>query len=122
MTTATETKPQTPTNAPVVALTDRAIRHVRRLLDNENKPELGLRLGIQGGGCSGLSYKLGFDMATPADHVHDFGGVRVYVDPKSALYLKGTQLDFDDSLNGKGFQFKNPNAENTCGCGESFSI
>lgn len=106
----------------IVSLTERAIRHVRRLLENENKPGLGLRLGIQGGGCSGLSYRLGFDMPTPADHVHDFDGVKVYVDPKSALYLKGTMLDFDDGLQGKGFQFKNPNAENTCGCGESFSI
>lgn len=106
----------------IVTLTERCIGHVRRLLDAENKHGLGLRLGIQGGGCSGLSYKLGFDMPTDADHRHNFEGVAVYVDPKSALYLKGVELDFDNGLQGKGFQFKNPNAENSCGCGESFSI
>ena len=109
-------------SADIVTLTERCVRHVRRLLEQENKAGLGLRLGIQGGGCSGLSYKLGFDMPTDADHRHDFDGVSVYVDPKSALYLKGVELDFDDGLQGKGFQFRNPNAENTCGCGESFSI
>lgn len=108
--------------ATIVTLTERAIKHTRGLLEKENKPGLGLRLGVQGGGCSGLSYKLGFDMPTDADYVHDFEGVKVFVDPKSALYLKGVQLDFDDSLSGKGYMFKNPNAENTCGCGESFSI
>ncbi len=113
----------TETQSIIVSLTERAVRNVKRLLEQENKPGLGLRLGIQGGGCSGLSYRLGFDMQQPGDHVHEpEPGVRVYVDPKSALYLKGTQLDFDDGLQGKGFQFKNPNAENTCGCGESFSI
>lgn len=110
------------TNPNIVALTERAKKHVRGLLEKENKPGLGLRLGIQGGGCSGLSYKLGFDMPLPADHIHDFEGVRVLVDPKSALYLKGVELDYDDGLQGKGFQFRNPNASNTCGCGESFSI
>ena len=106
----------------IVTLTERAIKHVRHLLEQENKPGLGLRLGIQGGGCSGLSYKLGFDMMMESDRVHDFDGVKVYVDPKSALYLKGVEVDFDDGLKGKGFTFRNPNAENTCGCGESFSI
>lgn len=110
----------------LVSLTESAISHVSRLLKQENKPGLGLRLGIQGGGCSGLSYKLGFDMKTDADHELSFGEgeseVKVYVDPKSALYLKGVELHFDDGLQGKGFQFRNPNASNTCGCGESFSI
>ena len=110
------------TNDAIVSLTERCISHVRRLIDAEDKPGLGLRLGIQGGGCSGLSYKLGFDMPTDADYRHSFDGVMVYVDPKSALYLKGVELDFDDGLQGKGFTFRNPNAENTCGCGESFSI
>ena len=113
---------ETKESANIVNLTDRAITHVRRLLEKENKEGLGLRLGVQGGGCSGLSYKLGFDMPSDSDHSHDFEGVNVYIDPKSALYLKGVELDFDDGLEGKGFAFRNPNAENTCGCGESFSI
>lgn len=112
----------TPTQESIVTLTQSAIQHVRGLLAAEGKPGLGLRLGIQGGGCSGLSYKLGFDMPTDADHVTDVDGVRVMVDPKSALYLKGVELNFDGGLQGKGFEFRNPNASNTCGCGESFSI
>ena len=116
MTTATQTSPN------IVTLSERAIHHVRALLAKENKPGLGLRLGVKGGGCSGLSYQLGFDMSQANDHAHDFDGIKVFVDPKSALYLKGVQLDYDDSLGGKGFTFKNPNAENTCGCGESFSV
>ncbi len=110
------------TQAQIITLTEKAIQQARGLIEKEAREGLGLRIGIQGGGCSGLSYKLGFDLATPADHVHTFDGLNVYVDPKSALYLKGVELDFDDGLQGKGFIFKNPNAENTCGCGESFSI
>jgi len=122
---ATQTS-ETQAQDKLVTLTDSAISHVSRLIKQENKPGMGLRLGIQGGGCSGLSYKLGFDMKTDADHVLGFGEgdqlVKVYIDPKSALYLKGVELHFDDGLQGKGFQFRNPNASNTCGCGESFSI
>ena len=109
-------------SAQIVLLTESAINHTRTLLEKEGKEGLGLRLGVQGGGCSGLSYKLGFDMPSDTDHVNDFDGVKVYIDPKSALYLKGVELNFDDGLEGKGFTFRNPNAENTCGCGESFSI
>ena len=82
-----------------------------------------LRASVAGGGCSGLSYKLDFDNEVkPMDQEFEDKGVRVVVDMKSFLYLAGTQLDFSDGLNGKGFFFDNPNASRTCGCGESFSV
>ena len=82
-----------------------------------------IRVGVEGGGCSGLTYKLEFDSLTkPDDKVFEDKGVKIVVDKKSFLYLVGTELDFSDGLNGKGFQFINPNASRTCGCGESFSV
>ena len=83
----------------------------------------GVRVAVEGGGCSGLMYNLDFAAeAQPNDMIIEDKGVKVMVDKKSILYLAGTELDFSDGLNGKGFQFKNPNASRTCGCGESFSI
>lgn len=82
-----------------------------------------VRVGVQGGGCSGLSYVLDFDKEMKADDkVFEDKGVKIVVDKKSFLYLIGTELDFTDGLNGKGFNFVNPNASRTCGCGESFSV
>lgn len=82
-----------------------------------------LRVGVVGGGCSGLSYKLDFDNeAQPNDQVFEDNGTRVVTDVKSYLYLCDTVLEFSDGINGKGFQFINPNASRTCGCGESFSV
>ena len=83
----------------------------------------GIRVAVQGGGCSGLMYDLQFDgEQRESDHVYEDKGIKIFVDKKSLLYLLGTELDFSDGLNGKGFQFKNPNAARTCGCGESFSV
>ena len=82
-----------------------------------------LRVGVKGGGCSGLSYELGFDnIPQEGDNIVEDNGVKIAVEKKSFLYLFGTELDFSDGLNGKGFQFINPNASRTCGCGESFAI
>ncbi|WP_338876020.1 iron-sulfur cluster assembly accessory protein [Spirosoma sp. SC4-14] len=82
-----------------------------------------IRVAVQGGGCSGLMYDLQFDaQQQPTDHVVEDKGIKILVDRKSLLYLAGTELDFSDGLNGKGFQFKNPNATRTCGCGESFAV
>ena len=82
-----------------------------------------LRVGVQGGGCSGLSYKMEFDATIkPEDQVFEHNGIKVVVDKKSILYLAGTQLEYSGGLNGKGFQFINPNASRTCGCGESFAV
>ncbi|WP_080054176.1 HesB/IscA family protein [Spirosoma aerolatum] len=85
--------------------------------------EYAIRVAVQGGGCSGLMYDLQFDATQqPTDHVVEDKGIKILVDRKSLLYLAGTELDFSDGLNGKGFQFKNPNATRTCGCGESFAV
>ena len=106
----------------MINLTDSAISEVKRLIEKQAKPNLALRIGVQGGGCSGLSYKLGFDEVRPSDNVTEVGGVRVLVDPKSDLYLDGTTLDFVDGLQERGFKFVNPQAKKSCGCGESFSV
>lgn len=107
----------------IVNLTDKAISQVKSIFEQEDKGEdFGLRLGVVGGGCSGLSYKIDFDTKKEKDNVLEFDGVKVYIDLKSSIYLKGVTLDFKDGLNGKGFVFINPNAANTCGCGESFSV
>lgn len=82
-----------------------------------------VRVGVVGGGCSGLSYKLDFDNeAKPMDQVFEDNGIKIVTDLKSFLYLVNTTLDFSDGLNGKGFYFSNPNASRTCGCGESFAV
>lgn len=107
----------------LVELTDKAVQQVKEIFKAEDKgPEFGLRLGVVGGGCSGLSYKIDFDTKNEKDNVLEFDGVKVFIDLKSSIYLKGVILDFKDGLNGKGFVFINPNAANTCGCGESFSV
>ena len=107
-----------------IDLTEKAANEVVRLKAENNIPaEHGLRLSVKGGGCSGLSYVLGFDeQARDTDKVFESLGVNVYVDPKSLFYLSGTVLDFSDGLNGKGFVFNNPQASRTCGCGSSFGV
>ncbi|MCG3172943.1 MAG: Iron-binding protein IscA [Myxococcota bacterium] len=106
-----------------ITLTDNAIRRVKTMLTENKKEGYGLRVGVKGGGCSGLSYFMDFEnTAGPNDSVIEFDGVKVYVDKKSALYLTGTQLDFKEGLMGSGFKFENPNVSRSCGCGESFSV
>lgn len=104
----------------VVQLTPEAATEVRRLLQAEQKA--GLRLAIKGGGCSGLSYHLEFTDEQEGDTVLEFDGFKVFLDRKSTIYLSGITLDFQSGLDGRGFVFHNPQASNTCGCGESFSI
>ena len=109
--------------AELVTLTLAAQEQVRVLLSEEQDPKgVGLRLGIQGGGCSGLSYVLELSEKDEKDTVIDYEGFQVYLDPKSTIYLSGITLDFQSGLQGKGFVFQNPMAANTCGCGESFSL
>lgn len=107
----------------LIEVTERAQREIREIFERE-EPAVGtgLRLGVMGGGCSGLSYEMEFDEQRASDNVLEFDGFRVLLDPKSSIYLKGVTLDYEDGLKGKGFVFRNPNATNTCGCGESFSI
>ena len=108
----------------MITMTEKAVKEIKRI--QENDPSAGnahLRVMVVGGGCSGMSYKLGFESTDPAanDKIFERDGVRVIVDAKSFLFLTGTELDFTDGLNGTGFVFKNPNAKRTCGCGSSFS-
>ncbi len=112
----------TTSNQPVVTLTDAAVKEVKRLLNVQGITEGGLRLGVKGGGCSGLSYTLNFDETIGQyDTVQEVDGIKVIIDAKSAIYLQGTQLDFHKDLVSGSFKFINPNANKTCGCGESFS-
>ncbi len=106
----------------LIEVTDTAAERIRDLLEKEGKVEShGLRLKVVGGGCSGLRYELAFDDEVGEEDTElDQGGIRVIVDEKSALYLVGTTLDFVDTLQESGFKMLNPNAKNTCGCGESF--
>lgn len=108
----------------MISVTDKAKEKINELLQQEGRTEKhNVRVSVKGGGCSGLMYDLDFDETIkPADQVFEDKGVKILVDKKSLLYLLGTTLDFSDGLNGKGFQFINPNASRTCGCGESFSV
>jgi iron-sulfur cluster assembly protein len=107
-----------------ITLTPKAAEQVAAIRKENNIPEShGLRVGVKGGGCSGLSYVLGFDAESkPGDKVFELLGITIYIDPKSLFYLSGTQLDYQDGLNGKGFVFNNPQATKTCGCGSSFGV
>ncbi len=107
----------------LISITEKAIEQIKTISAAENPDGTkGLRLAVTGGGCSGLSYKIEFSERKDKDNILDFSGVKVLIDPKSVIYLKGIVLDYKDGLNGKGFVFDNPNAKNTCGCGESFSL
>ena len=107
----------------MITLTPTAAQEVKRLIEKEQKPNLGLRLGVKGGGCSGLSYVMAIDEAVPKqyDTVFEQEGIKVLVDAKSHLYLDGTTVDFKSSLMGGGFEFSNPLAKKSCGCGTSFT-
>lgn len=108
----------------MISVTEKAKERIANLRVEEGKSENhNIRVSVKGGGCSGLMYDLGFDAEIkPADQVFEDKGIKILVDKKSLLYLLGTTLDFSDGLNGKGFQFINPNASRTCGCGESFAV
>lgn len=107
----------------MITVTDSAKKQALRLMEDDGKSGYFIRVGVQGGGCSGLMYQMDFDNEiSESDKSFEDNGVQVVVDKKSYLYLVGTTLDFSGGLNGKGFVFVNPNADRTCGCGESFSI
>ncbi|PIP77602.1 MAG: iron-sulfur cluster insertion protein ErpA [Ignavibacteria bacterium CG22_combo_CG10-13_8_21_14_all_37_15] len=107
-----------------ITITEKACGEVKRIMsENKIAESFGLRVGVKGGGCSGMSYSLGFDSEPrDGDSVIEIKGVKLFVDGKSLFYLSGTELDFSDGLNGKGFVFNNPNATKTCGCGNSFGV
>jgi len=116
------TAPQAPSQG--LAVTERAVKKIRSAMAKEgvSPDEGGLRLGVMGGGCSGLSYSIKFDtQPRERDRIFEFDGVRVFVDPKSFVYLHGMTLDYEETLMRQGFNFINPNSTRSCGCGSSFS-
>lgn len=108
----------------MITVSENAKNHALDLIRQENRPAgTFIRVGVEGGGCSGLSYKLEFDnQLKDGDQTFEDKGIKIVVDRKSFLYLVGTELEYTGGLNGKGFVFNNPNASRTCGCGESFSV
>jgi iron-sulfur cluster assembly protein len=107
----------------MITVTEKASLKVHELIAESGFEKPYLRVGVKGGGCSGLTYELEFDTdKKPTDELFEDKNVKILVDMKSLLYLFGTELEFSDGLNGKGFEFINPNASRTCGCGESFAV
>ena len=107
----------------MITLTASAAQEVKRLMEKEQKPNLGLRVAVKGGGCSGLSYVLGLEEAAPKqyDSVFEQEGIKLLIDAKSHLYLDGMTIDYKTNPMGGGFEFQNPNATKSCGCGHSFT-
>lgn len=107
-----------------IKVTAKAIEQIKKLIaENKLTEDFGLRIGIKGGGCSGLTYSLGFDsIPREGDTIIENDSLKLFIDGKSLFYLSGTELDFSDGLNGKGFIFNNPNAVKSCGCGNSFGV
>ncbi len=105
-----------------IKLTSTAVEQLRKIKEDEG---LGddhyLRIGVKGGGCAGFTYILGFDLKQEEDEIFEFEGVPIVINPAHSLYLVGMEIDWLDGLNNRGFQFNNPNADDTCGCGTSFS-
>lgn len=107
-----------------IVITPKAAEQIKRIKAENNVPQsYGLRAGVKGGGCSGMSYVLAFDeKPREGDETFEIEGISVFIDQKSLMYLSGTELDFTDGLNGTGFVFNNPHAKKTCGCGSSFGV
>ena len=109
----------------MITVTESAAQKAVALISHSEAPaesELGLRMQVVGGGCSGFQYNLELGAAKGTDKVFEFHGLKVFIDPRSTLYLAGSVLDYNDGLMDSGFKITNPNAKNTCGCGESFSV
>jgi iron-sulfur cluster assembly protein len=107
----------------LLQLTPQAIRQAKDLLAQNGTPDHGIRVGVRGGGCSGLSYFIEMENEEKSgDRILEFDGLRIFVDLKSQLFLGGTEIDWSESLMERGFHFKNPNAQRSCSCGESFTV
>lgn len=122
-TTTIPTTPETKPKATPVTLTANAIKKVKELMAQQDPVPAGLRVGVQGGGCSGFSYAMSFENnAGLMDKTFDMDGLKVFVDATSVMYLQGCTVDYVETLEGAGFKFENPNVKSTCGCGSSFSV
>ena len=109
-------------SGPLVVLTERAAKQVRKIRTDEDLDDtLNLRVAVEGGGCSGLSYKLGFDYQTEEDDILESQGIKILLNEQHKMYLEGIEIDYPDGLDARGFTFSNPNATETCGCGTSFA-
>ena len=106
----------------MVALTDIAAEKVRAFMEGQETGEVGLRVGVRGGGCSGFQYALALDEQRDDDHVFDTQGIKVIVDPASLQYVEGSTVDYTESFQGQGFEVQNPNVVASCGCGSSFRV
>ncbi len=112
----------TPSTAAPLTLTPGAVEELKKLKDQQEISEdFGLRVGVEGGGCAGMNYVLGFDQKKDGDSEYEIAGIRVFMNKAHGLYLAGMEIDFKNGLDARGFVFNNPNAESTCGCGSSFS-
>lgn len=121
--TETPTKLNQPSIEAPVEITDQALVEIKKILTTKDIPEgYGLRVGVKGGGCSGMSYVLGFDKKRDFDQEFEISEVTVYMDKRQGLYLLNTRIDYHDGLDARGFIFENPNATSTCGCGSSFGV
>jgi iron-sulfur cluster assembly accessory protein len=107
-----------------VSFTERAVHEIRRIAQDDNIAEKGqwLRIGVKGGGCSGMTYILGFDQRQEKDELFEVNGVSFVMNGAHGIYLQGMEIDWEDGLNSRGFVFNNPNASKTCGCGSSFAV
>ena len=104
-----------------IGLTESAVKEILQIITDKQIPaEYGLRVGVKGGGCSGMSYVLGFDLQKEQDNVYEVNGIRILMEKSHGMYLAGMEIDFVEGLNNRGFSFNNPNAVKTCGCGSSF--
>ncbi|UIR55156.1 iron-sulfur cluster assembly accessory protein [Sphingobacterium sp. SRCM116780] len=113
---------ETITEKAPLTLTEGAIKELKKLKDQQEiSDDFGLRIGVEGGGCSGMSYILGFDQKKEGDSEYSIDGIRVFMNKAHGLYLAGMEVDFKNGLDARGFTFNNPNASSTCGCGSSFS-
>ncbi len=114
---------ETMTSALPVSFTEGAKKELHKLKSQQElSEEFGLRIGVEGGGCAGMNYVLGFDQKKDGDQEFDVEGIRVFMHKAHGLYLAGMEIDFQNGLNARGFTFNNPNAAKTCGCGTSFSV
>src|SRR5207237_7238824 len=111
-------------NTMAITLTKKAEEKVREILSDQPEPYAGLRIQVVGGGCSGFSYRMGFDknFNDQSDQLFEFDGLKVFIDKQSLLYMDGAEVDYVDGLHGAGFKFSNPNSTGSCGCGSSFSV